>query len=86
VGSGPVLPARKRLVPVTVESPCADGTLLSRTGASRSGPFYHLAGVRGNDYGALKKGRSYTLTLYMVYRREYFGAIGDYYVYVADIN
>lgn len=85
-GFGPVLPPRQRIVPAVVDSPCADGTLLSGTGASRSGPFYHLAGIKGNDYGVLKRGRSYSLTLYLVYRREYFGAIGDYYVYVADVH
>ncbi len=85
-GYGPVLPARRRIVSVTVDSSWKEGALLSGTGASRSGPFYHLAGIRGNDYRALKKGTSCTLTLYTVYRREYFGAIGDYYVYVADID
>ncbi len=83
-GFGPVLPPVLRDVTVTVDQPCADGTLLSVAGTSRSGPFYHLAGIKGGDYAALKRGKQYRLTLCLVYRREYFGLIGDYYVYVAE--
>ena len=83
-GFGPVLPPVLREVTVTVDQPCADGTLLSVEGTSRSGPFYHLAGIKSGDYAALKRGKQYRLTLCLVYRREYFGLIGDYYVYVAE--
>jgi hypothetical protein len=85
-GFGPVLPPVLREVTVTIEQPCADGMLLSVKGTSRSGPFYHLAGIKGSDYAALKQGKQYRLTLCLVYRREYFGLIGDYYVYVADVK
>ena len=34
-------------------------------------------------YAILKPGRRYRITMYLVYRREYFGFTGDYYVYVA---
>ncbi len=83
-GFGPVLPPALREVTVAIDQPIADGALLSVAGASRSGPFYHIAGIKGGDYAALKRGKSYRLTLCLVYRREYFGLIGDYYVYVAD--
>ncbi len=85
-GFGPVLPPALREVAATIDQPCADGTLLSVKGTSRSGPFYHLAGIKGGDYAVLKKGKQYRLTLCLVYRREYFGLIGDYYVYVADVK
>jgi hypothetical protein len=57
---------------------------LSVEGTSKSGPFYHLAGIGGGDYGILKKGKRYRLDLCLVYRREYFGLIGDYYVHVVS--
>lgn len=85
-GSGPVLPPRQRVISATVDSPCSDGTLLAGTGASRSGPFYHLAGIGGGDYGLLQVGKSYTLTVYAVYRREYFSTIGDFYVFVGQVR
>ena len=34
----------------------------------------------------LKPGKSYRVRLYLVYRREYFGFIGDYYVYVSAVR
>ena len=49
-GSGPVLPPAIREAAVRVDGPCADGALLPVEGASRSGPFYHLAGIAGGDY------------------------------------
>jgi len=80
---GPMVPAELREAVVTVEEPCDVGSLLPAEGASRSGPFFHLAGILRGDAAVLKPGTRYRLTLYLVYRREYFGLIGDYYVYVA---
>lgn len=83
-GFGPILPPVLRGVVVNVDAPLEDGALLSVEGTSKSGPFYHLAGIRGGDYGILKKGKRYRLDLCLVYRREYFGLIGDYYVHVVN--
>jgi hypothetical protein len=83
---GPMVPAVPREAVVVVTAPYGDGSLLEVEGASKSGPFFHLAGVRGGDPGILKPGKRYRATLYLVYRREYFGFIGDYYVYVTDIR
>jgi hypothetical protein len=55
-------------------------------GGSRSGPFYHLAGIAGGDYRLLKPGKELRLELFLVYRREYFGLIGDFYVYVLSVR
>jgi hypothetical protein len=85
-GFGPVFPPEIRDVMVTIDRPAADGALLAARGASKSGPFYHLAGIAGGDYGALKPGRKLRLELCLVYRREYFGLIGDYYVYVMSLR
>ncbi len=74
---GPMVPAELREVVVTVDTPYDVGSLLAVEGTSRSGPFFHLAGVRGGDAAILKQGKRYQLTVYLVYRREYFGFIGD---------
>jgi hypothetical protein len=83
---GPMMPAVPREAVVVVTTPYGDGSLLEVEGTSKSGPFFHLAGVRGGDPATLVKGKRYRVTLYLVYRREYFGFIGDYYVYVTDIR
>ncbi|MBN2354246.1 MAG: hypothetical protein JXD23_16880 [Spirochaetales bacterium] len=83
---GPVVPAFKRTIPVLVRNTYASGSLLDVEGASRSGPFYRLAGIKGGCVCVLKKNVHYDLTVYIVYRREYFGFIKDYYVYVADLG
>jgi hypothetical protein len=71
---------------INVTEPLSDGSLLDVQGATRSGPFYHLAGIKGGDYGVFKPGSTYTVELCLVYRREYFGFIGDYYVYVLSVH
>lgn len=37
-------------------------------------------------FGILKPGEKHRLELCLVYRREYFGLIGDYYVYVMSVR
>jgi hypothetical protein len=86
MGWGPVLPPLIRELVVNVDGPLADDALLSVEGTSKSGPFYHLAGIEGGDYGMLKKGRRYRFIACLVYRREYVGLIGDYSVYVMDVR
>ncbi|OHD70400.1 MAG: hypothetical protein A2177_15325 [Spirochaetes bacterium RBG_13_68_11] len=83
---GPMVPAELREMVVIVDKPYDVGSLLAVEGSSRSGPFFHLAGIRGRDAAILKPGKRYQLTVYLVYRREYFGFIGDYYVYVSAIR
>jgi hypothetical protein len=83
---GPMVPAEPLAAVVTVAAPYGDGSLLEVEGTSKSGPFFHLAGIRGGDPGTLVKGKYHKVTLYLVYRREYFGFISDYYVYVTGIR
>ena len=85
-GFGPMLPPVIREVTVKLDGSVAEGDLLEVEGGSRSGPFYHLAGIAGGDYGLLKAGRKLRLELCLVYRREYFGFIGDFYVYVMSVR
>jgi hypothetical protein len=81
-----MVPAELREAVVTVDAPYDVGSLLAVEGTSRSGPFFHLTGVLGGDAAVLKPGQRYRLTMYLVYRREYFGFIGDYYVYVSRVR
>ena len=83
---GPMVPAELREAVVTADKPYAIGSLLSVEGTSRSGPFFHLAGIRSGDASILKPGKRCRVTMYLVYRREYFGLIGDYYVYVSGVR
>ena len=83
---GVILPARLREISVTLDTRCEIGSLLPAEDSTRSGPFYRLAGIVGHDPGTLVPGRRYVLTVCLVYRREYFGFIGDYYVYVAAVR
>ena len=81
--SGPLAPPRKRIITIVAGKTCGEGSLLVAEDQSRSGPFYHLAGIRGGDCRALQPGRRYELEAYLVYRRDYVGFIQDHYVYVA---
>lgn len=80
---GVLMPPEIREVEI-LAPPRALGDILEVAGMTRSGPFYHVAGVRGGDLSVFAPSRHYKATIYLVYRREYFGFIPNYYVYVAD--
>lgn len=58
--------------------------ILHVEGMSRSGPWYHLAGIKGDEYSALKPGIKYKMSFYKVYPRSYFHMESSY-VYIAEI-
>lgn len=80
---GVLTPPEVREVEVT-SPPRAIGDILEVVGMTRSGPFYHVAGIRGGDFSVFAPSRRYRMTLYLVFRREYFGFIPSYYVYIAS--
>ena len=80
---GVLLPPEIREVDV-VSPPQRPGDLLEVVGMTRSGPFYHVAGIRGRDFSVFAPSSQYRLKLYLVYRREYFLGIPNYYVYIAS--
>lgn len=86
IAYGPILPAVIVEASVTIAESCGLVSDLPARGATRSGPFFHLAGIAGDDPGVLEPGRRYQLTLCVVYRREHFGFIGNYYVYVSEVR
>jgi hypothetical protein len=79
---GPVLPPMKKALTITVKQAYITGSLLDLDGMLRSGPFYHISGIKGDDFSVLTAGKHYQLDIYLVYKREYFGLIPNYYVYV----
>lgn len=81
---GPVMPPIKKEVTITFKEKCKEGTLLDIDGITRSGPFYHVVGIVQDNYDNLKVGKRYRLILYLVYKKEYFGFIPNYYVYISQ--
>ncbi|MDY0296909.1 MAG: hypothetical protein RB296_06280 [Acidobacteriota bacterium] len=75
------LPDNKTLR-IRVDRPLEENGLLHTHGGSRSGPFYHIAGMRNDSYSLLTMGKNYQLTAYMVRQRDY--PFPDFYVYIAD--
>ncbi|WP_286975089.1 hypothetical protein [Acetomicrobium sp. UBA5826] len=53
------------------------------TGMTRSGPFYHVAGVMSDDFKVLTPGK-HRVKLYLVCKRECFDGIPDYYLFIGD--
>lgn len=84
---GPLMPPIHRQVEAIIEEPLKIGSILKLTTMTKSGPFYHIAGINENIDIAkeLKQGR-YRMKLYLVYKREYFGFIQNYYVYIAEVE
>lgn len=77
----------KKTVAVLVNQALQDGSLLEIDDMTKSGPFYHLAGISGDDYGALKTGRKYTMTIYPVYKKDYVLPLAvSYYVYACGFT
>ena len=85
-GYGPLTPVHPITVTANVQRPCGDGVILDVEGMTRSGPFYHLAGISDGDYSRLQPGHTYQLTLYPLYKRQYAAFIPDEYVYVAEVK
>ena len=78
---GPLMPPEEREAEIVVTDGLDYGSILTVTGMTRSGPFYHVAGVASGDFKSLTPGK-YKVKLYLVYKREYFGGIPDYYVFI----
>ena len=78
---------QNQTVTVAVTQSYRPGAILELVNITRSGPFYHLAGIKDNDYQVLKAGAKYTMTIYPVYKRDYaLPHIENCYVYVSAFN
>jgi hypothetical protein len=74
----------KKTVKMKMTHVYQQGDLLEIKGISRSGPFYHVAGIKGNNYQVLIPGKTYQLTICPVYPRDY--PFQSYYVYIEDFK
>ncbi len=81
---GTLMPPIKRTIEIHVTEPLKVGDLLYYTGMTKSGPFYHLAGISDKIAKAIEKG-TYKVKIYLIYKREYFGFIPNYYVFLSDL-
>ena len=68
-----------------VESKAADNSILYVHGMSRSGPWYHLAGIAGGDYTILRPGVLREVVFYEVYPRNYWN-MSSMYVCVTEVR
>ena len=80
---GPLMPPIEKEVDIIVEEPIKVGAILQVRGMTKSGPFYHVAGMDKEIKKSLEKGIN-RVKIYLVYKREYFPpTIANYYVYLA---
>jgi hypothetical protein len=83
---GPIYPCKAIQTEIIADKIISIGDILKVKGMTRSGPFYHVAGIRKDVLEKMKVGKTYKASLCLVYKREYFGFIPDYYVYLADVE
>ena len=77
------LPEMKK-VKIKTTQQYQEDSILELKNMSRSGPFYHIAGILGNDYESVKSDKTYRMTIYPVYHRDY--PFPSDYVYIADFH
>jgi len=83
---GPIYPCKAIQTEIIAGKRISIGDILNVKGMTRSGPFYHIAGIRKDILKKMKAGKTYKVNLCLVYKREYFGFIPNYYVYLADVE
>jgi hypothetical protein len=83
---GPIYPCKVIQAEIIADKIISTGDILNVKGMTRSGPFYHIAGIRKDVLEKMKGGKTYKANLCLVYKREYFGFIPNYYVYFADVE
>ncbi len=81
-----IIPCKPLKVEIIYDRKYSLGEILNIKEMTKSGPFYHIAGIRDGIFDNLKYGNIYEANVCLVYKREYFGFIQDYYVYLADIK
>jgi len=79
-----VLPEKVHLR-ACVQGKAVDNSALVAEGMSKSGPFYHLAGIVSANYAALLPNEYYEMTFYKVYPRSYWYMDSDY-IYIAAFS
>jgi hypothetical protein len=75
----------KEVVAAWVREKPGPNSILYLEHMSKSGPWYHVAGIVGDDYGSLRAGKKLAVTFYRVYQRGYW-YMNSAYVYVAEVR
>ncbi|MBP2639642.1 MAG: hypothetical protein H6Q66_593 [Firmicutes bacterium] len=78
------LPEKVETVGWVGDNPAKD-SILYIDGMSKNGPWYHLAGILGDNYAALLPNARYSVAFYPVYQRNYWN-MNSAYIYVADYS
>ena len=68
----------KTATTVWVVEAAKDGSILYVDRMSKSGPWYHLAGIVGDDYSVLQPDVRRKVTFYPVYKRSYWNMTSEY--------
>lgn len=79
-----VLPEKIDTVAWMGDRPGKDSVLYVE-GMTKSGPWYHVAGVGGDDYSLLQRTDKQQINLYCVYPRSYWG-MSSAYVYIGKME
>lgn len=74
---------QKLEVTAWVNSPASENSILYFEGLTRSGPWYHICGIKGDDYSVLEPDTQYLITIYLVYPR-YYWHMDSWYVYINE--
>jgi hypothetical protein len=83
---GPIYPCKAIQTEIIADKIISIGDILKVKDMTRSGPFYHVAGIKKDVLEKMKVGKTYKANLCLVYKREYFGFIPDYYIYLANVE
>lgn len=68
-----------------IKEECCENSILYIEQMSRSGPWYHITGIKGNNLSIIQPNTNYLITFYLVYPREY-AWMPSYYVYIDEIS
>ncbi|WP_050769650.1 hypothetical protein [Thermosinus carboxydivorans] len=79
-----ILPAPKTTV-AWVGEELKEDPILTVEGMTKSGPWYHVVGIAGGDYGLLKPIAKYNVKYYEVYPRSYWHMTSAY-IFIAAVE
>ena len=74
---------QKLQVKAWVLSPASENSILYVENMTRSGPWYHICGIKGDDYTVIQPNEKYLMTIYLVYPR-YYWYMKSYYIYIDE--
>jgi two-component SAPR family response regulator len=68
-----------------VEDKPAENSILYVENMTKSGPWYHIAGIMEGDYTRLQPNIKYHVVFYTIYKRSYWN-MSDSYICITEIN